>query len=175
MDSRKNEAVVEEREFTKEETANQGRAFEGDILKGLLEGAGFASDEEKTIEIARRGKVLFTFRIRPLTEGDYEKCRRRNTKYVRNKQLGIKMPEETNSVKYRSDLIYTATVDEDRKKTWDNRQLWNALAERGIDILTGTDAIDAVLKPGEKAAVVNQIDLLSGFENDNLEEVIKNS
>ena len=166
--------AVEEREFTQEETQNQIRAFEGDILKGMLSAAKFQSTEVRTIEIARGGDVLFTFRIRPLSEDEYESCRRKATKYVRNKQLGIKMPEETNSVLYRSLLILAATVEEDRKKTWENKQLWKALEEMDRDILTGADAIDAVLMPGEKARVVDQIDLLSGFEANNLEEVIKN-
>lgn len=168
-------ATVEEQEFTAEETKNQMRAFEGDILKGMLEAAKFQTDEVRNIEVARGGKVFFTFRIRPLSEGEYEKCRKKHTKYVRNKQLGIKMPEDTNSVKYRSELIYTATVEEDRKKTWDNKQLWEALEKMGKgDVLTGTDVIDLVLMPGEKAAIVDQIDDLSGFDNDNLEEVTKN-
>lgn len=180
MEMKRNEtaqaATTEDREFTAEETKNQSRAFENDILKGVLESAGFADTEEeyRTIEIARQGKVLFTFRIRPLTEDEYEKCKKKNTKYVRNKQLGIKMPEDTNNVKYRSDIIYTATVDEDRKLLWDNRQIWKALTDKGVDILTATDVIDTVLKPGEKAAVVEQIDLISGFEDNNFEEVLKN-
>ncbi len=179
MDMKRSEsmkAMTEDRDFTAEETKNQSRAFEGDILRGVLESAGFSEteDEYRTIEVARKGKVLFTFRIRPLTEEEYEKCKKRNTKYVRNKQLGIKMPEDTNNVKYRSDLIYTATVEEDRKKLWDNRQIWNALSEKGADVLTATDVIDIVLKPGEKAAVVEQIDQISGFEDSNFEEVLKN-
>lgn len=179
MEMKRNEtakAMTEDREFTAEETKNQSRAFEGDILRGVLESAGFAEteDEYRKIEVARKGKVLFTFRIRPLTEDEYEKCKKRNTKYVRNKQLGIKMPEDTNNVKYRSDIIYTATVEEDRKQLWDNRQIWNALGDKGADILTATDVIDIVLKPGEKAAIVEQIDQISGFEDNNFEEVVKN-
>lgn len=169
------EQNVDERDFTAEETNNQIKAFEGDILKGMLAAAQFQKDESKTIEIARGGATYFKFRIRPLTEAEYEKCRKKHTKYVRNKQLGIKMPEDTNQVKYRSELIYTATVEEDRKKMWDNKQLWKGLEDAGLgDVLTGTDAIDLVLMPGEKAAIVEQIDQISGFENDNLEEVTKN-
>lgn len=179
MEMKRNESekvATEDREFTAEETKNQSRAFEGDILRGVLESAGFSEteDEYRTIEVARHGKVMFTFRIHPLTEDEYERCKKRNTKYVRNKQLGIKMPEDTNSVKYRSELIYTATVEEDRRTLWDNRQIWDALAKKGVDILTATDVIDTVLKPGEKSAIVDQIDLISGFEDNNFEEVLKN-
>ena len=150
------------------------RAFEGDILQGMLAAAEFQSSETKTIEIARSGKVYFTFRIRPLSESEYEKCKKKHTKYVRNKQLGIKMPEDTDGVKYRSELIYAATVSEDREKMWDNKKLWDALSAKGRDVITGTDVIDAVLMSGEKAAVVEQIDLLSGYQDNNLEEVAKN-
>lgn len=71
-------------------------------------------------------------------------------------------------------MIYAATDAEDRKQTWDSKQLWNALEQAGVIVITGTDVIDAVLMPGEKAAVVEEIDKLSGFENENLEEVTKN-
>lgn len=165
---------VEEREFTAEETKNQMMAHEDDILQGMLAAAEFQSNETQTIEIARNGKVYFKFRIRPLSEAEYEKCKKKHTKYVRNKQLGIKMPEDTNGVKYRSELIYEATVAEDRNKMWDNKKLWSALSEKGTDILTGTDVIDAVLMSGEKAAIVDKIDSLSGYNESNLEEVAKN-
>ena len=154
--------------------SEQNQAFGGDLLKGLVEAAKFQNTEFKNIEIVRGGVTYFSFRIRPLTEREYEQCKKKATKYVRNKQLGIKMPEDTNGVLYRSLLIYTATDAEDRKKTWDNRQLWSALEDMGKEVLTATDAIDAVLMPGEKAAIVEQIDLISGFHNENLEEVVKN-
>ena len=165
--------AAEDREFTQEETQNQMRFFEGDILKGMLAAAQFQDEETQEIIVARGGKDYFAFHIRPLSEKEYEKCRNKHTKFVRNKQLGIKMPEDTNAVKYRSELIYCATTDEDKKKTWDNKQLWQALEDLGKDILTGTDVIDAVLMPGEKAAIVDKIDLLSGYNGD-FEEVAKN-
>lgn len=168
------EPEIRDEEFTEEETGNQIRLFEGDILKGMLAAAQFQKEETQEIIVARGGVDYFAFHIRPLTEEEYEKCRSKHTKYVRNKQLGIKMPEDTNSVKYRSELIYCATTEADRKKTWDNRQLWSALEQKtGKDILTGTDVIDLVLMPGEKAAIVDKIDLLSGYNGD-FEEVAKN-
>lgn len=156
-----------------ESEAEQARTF-ANPLQGMLEAAKFQRTRFKTIEIVRDGTVYFTFRIRPLTEAEYEFCKEKSTKYVRNKQLGFKMPESTDNVKYRSRLIYAATDAEDRKQTWDSKQLWNALEQAGVIVITGTDVIDAVLMPGEKAAVVEEIDKLSGFENENLEEVTKN-
>lgn len=167
------ESNVQDREFTQEETNNQMRAFEGDILKGMLAAAQFQREETTPIEVIRGGTTFFKFRIRPLSEKEYEKCRRKHTKYVRNKQLGIKMPEDTDQGKYRAELIYTATVDEDKKQTWDDRRIWRGLEDLGFEVLTYTDVIDIVLNPGEKAAIVDKIDLLSGFNGD-FEEVAKN-
>ena len=84
------------------------------------------------------------------------------------------MPEDTDTVKYNSEIIYQATVAEDRAKTWDNKGLWSKLNDAGHDILTGTDVIDIVLKSGEKERIINEIDKLSGY-NGNFEEVtVKN-
>lgn len=173
----KTEGVIEEREFTKEQTATQMKMSEGDILKGMLQAAEFRATEKETIPVKRGEDTLFTFRIHALSEQEYEKCRRKATKYVRNKQLGIKMPEDTNNILYRALLIYAATEEEDRKQTWDNKQLWEALAKMGYSVLTGTDVIDAVLLPGEKADVIKKLDRLSGFDTDDfdtLEEAVKN-
>ena len=63
-------AKIEEIELTEEENKGQLRAYEDDILKGLLAAANFKAEEDniQTIEIARNGVVLFKFRIRPLTD-----------------------------------------------------------------------------------------------------------
>lgn len=171
------ENAVEEREFTQEQTTNQLRANEEDFLAGLIEAAGFTEDRKK-IEIIRplasgEKKVLFSFMIKPLTESDYNKCKKKHTKYVRNKSLGVKMPEDTDSVRYRDEIIYQATVPEDRKKLWDNKEAWEALRNKGLQILNGLDVIEYTLKAGEKDAIIGQIDKFSAYE-DNLEEVTKN-
>jgi len=171
-------AAVEDREFSKEETANQMRLNEEDFLHGLVEAAGFADDEEQAadIEIVRPDKktgdkkVLFRFRVRALTEQEYTDCRKRHTKYVRNRSLGVKMPEDTDSSLYRAALIYEATIPEDRKKLWDNKDAWEALRDKGKQIVRGLDVIETCLKAGEKDSVIDVIDRLSGY-SDNIEEV----
>ncbi len=85
----------------------------------------------------------------------------------------MKLPEETNSTRYRSQLIYMATVDEDREKLWDNKQIWEALRKRGFQIMNGLDVIEYSLKAGEKDRVLEVIDEISGYDS-NLEEVAKN-
>lgn len=164
---------VEDEEFTEEETQNQLRAFEGDMIQGLIAAAGFKDETVKTIEIARNGIVYFTFRIQPLTEEEYDQCKRKHTKYVRNKQIGIKVAESTNAVKYRDALIYQATVAEDRDKLWDNRKVWNSLQSKGQQVMNGLDVIEYALRAGEKDKIIDVIDNISGYE-DQLEEVAKN-
>jgi len=171
------EANVEAVEFTEEETKNQLTSQllmnEKDMIAGLLEAANFKTDEQQRIEIVRGEKLYFAFRIRPLSEDEYDRCKTKHTKYVRNKQLGIKLPEDTNTVKYRAALIYQATIEEDRNKLWDNRTVWKTLEQSGFQIMNGLDVIESVMLGGEKDRIIDAIDKLSGYES-NLEEVAKN-
>jgi hypothetical protein len=145
------------------------RAFEGDLLQGLLQAGEDARSETVTITIQRKGKTYFTFRIRPLTEQEYNDAMEQATTYKRHPQLGIKVVESRDDAEFRSLLVYKATVDEDRQKLWDNRAAW-----QHFNVITGSDLIDKVLLPGEKLAVVTKIDELSGYGAD-LEAMAKNS
>ncbi len=161
-------------ETDEEDTKALILANEEDFIQGLIDAAGFVSEETQRIEIVREGRLFFAFHIRPLSSEEYEKCRRKHTKYVRNKQLGMKMAEDTDRVKYQSALIYEATVEEDRKTLWDNRKVWNALNAKKDRIMNGLDVIEYTLKAGEKDKILEAIDKLSGYESNNLEEVVKN-
>ncbi|MCI8363789.1 MAG: hypothetical protein HFG34_02410 [Eubacterium sp.] len=164
---------IEEREFTPEQDGNQLKVHEEDFLQGLIDAAGYAEEEKQRIEIAREGRLMFAFSIRPLSESEYNSCKKKHTKFVRNRSLGVKMPEDTDNVKYRADLIYRATIEEDKKKLWDNKKVWEALRNKGMQIVSALDVIEYSLKAGEKDQIVDCIDKLSGY-NDNLEEVTKN-
>ena len=172
------EAYVKDEVFTSEETTNQLRVSEEDFLQGLIDAASYAEDENQTkvIEIIRPGKIkgekrlMFRFSVKPLSEREYNECKNKHTKYVRNRSLGVKMPEDTDSVKYRAEIIYRATVPEDRKKLWDNKEAWEALRDKGMQILSGLDMIEYCLVAGEKDRVIDVIDSISGY-SDNLEEV----
>jgi len=144
-------------------------ANEDELLRGLLEAAEYPK-EETEIEIARKGKVLFRFRVRPLTEAEIEECRKKATKYIRNK-AGVLVAEQFNLPLFRTLLIHRATVEEDRKRLWDNKTVWDKL-----NVPSGLEVIDAVLLPGEKTAVVDKIGEISGYvENEEeLEELAKN-
>ncbi|MFG6348975.1 MAG: hypothetical protein K1W15_09695 [Lachnospiraceae bacterium] len=169
---------VKEETFTSEETTNQLKITEEDFLQGLIDAACYADDENQTkvIEIIRPGKkkgekrVMFRFSVKPLSEREYNKCKKKHTKYVRNRSLGVKMPEDTDNVKYRAEIIYRATVPEDRKKLWDNKEAWEALRDKGMQILSGLDMVEYCLLAGEKDRVIDVIDSISGY-GDNLEEV----
>ena len=166
--------VVQDKEFTAEESKTQMRANEEDFIQGLLEAADFKTNDTQKIEIARNGKVLFTFTVRALSTDEYDACRKRHTKYVRNKQLGLKMPEETDRNALNNALIYLATIEQDQERLWDNPKVWKSLESKGTVVVTGTDVIDFTLKPGEKDKVIEIISRISGYEDDNLEEVAKN-
>lgn len=92
-------------EITKEEQIADARENETTLLDGLLTAAGFKTSEEciKNVVISRGGKDLFSFHIHPLSEEDYNSCRKKFTKYVKSKvQGGIRVPEEVNAVDYRA-------------------------------------------------------------------------
>ena len=47
--------------------------------------------------------------------------------------------------------------------------MWEAL-----NVASGIDAIDKILKSGEKDKILEQLDAISGFDNTELEETTKN-
>ncbi len=155
---------------TKEEIQQALRMNEADILKGLADKT-HNEKENRTIQV-KYGEGMFEFRVRPLSEKEWDKCRTANAKYARVKKLGnMRMPESTDTVGYHSSLIYTATVAEDRAKLWDNKRFWDACGA-----LTGTDMVDTLIPyAGKKAAIVALIEELSGFaDEEEFEETIKN-
>ncbi len=164
---------IEEFETDEEGSRALIRANEEDFIQGLLKAAEYATEETQRIEISRGGELYFAFNIHPLSAEEYDRCRQKNTKYVRSKQFGVRVPENTNRVKYQSQVIYTATVDEDRAKLWDNRKVWDALNAKTDRIMNGLDVIEIVLKAGEKDKIMEAIDALSGYD-DELEETAKN-
>ena len=162
-----NEEIVE---ATPEEIREELVFNEDEILKALTD----KSQHEDRVEIIEVlfGKTRFTFRIRPLSEKEWDKCRERNTKYQKNRRLGgMRLPESTNTTGYHSDLIYTATVAEDKAKLWDNKRLWGA-----VNAVTGTDMVDKLIPyAGKKQAIIDRIEVISGFNDDEeYNETVKN-
>lgn len=167
------ETDVRDEEFTTEETKAMLRANEEDFIQGLIDAASIGEEDTQRIEIIRNGRLFFAFRIRPLCSEEYDRCKKKYTKYVRNKQLGMKLPEDTDRIKYQSAIIYQATVEEDREKLWDNKKVWEALRDKEIQIMGPLDVIEYTMRAGEKDRVLEAIDSLSGYDS-NIEEVAKN-
>lgn len=158
-------------ESEKEERNATIRAFEGDILDGLLAAAAFRT-ETYPIEIKRNGAVVLSFRVRPLSEDEYSRCLKTHTKFKKMRG-GVKVAESTDQSAYRADLIFLATVDEDRA-------MWqNAEAFRKLNVATPWQLIDKVLMAGEKSAILDKLDEISGYDHDDdladeTEEAAKN-
>jgi hypothetical protein len=157
------DAEREEDKMTQEEILMS----ESDLLKGLIElGQGMDNPASyKKIQIKRDGKLKLEFRIRPLSEDESQKCWRQATKYAPTKPGQPKKAIDTNHALFRSYIVYTATVDEDRAKLWDNK-----LALEKLGLLYGVYMIDKVLLSGEKDRVIDEIDNISGY-NEAQEEV----
>lgn len=161
---------IEDIEATPEEIRELLVFNEDEILKALTDKSQH-DDRIEVIEVLF-GKAHFTFRIRPLSEKEWDKCRERNTKYQKNRRLGgMRLPESTNTTGYHSDLIYSATVDEDKAKLWDNKRLWSA-----VNAVTGTDMVDKLIPyAGKKQAIIDRIEAISGFNDDEeYNETVKN-
>jgi len=163
-----------EKPNTEEMTPKELTEYESDLTSAILRAAEFKTDESeyRRISIKRGGKVLFKFLIRPLTEEDLAKCRKKNTR-VKQGRFGVDK-EKLDAARYRSQIIYEATVPEPETgnvKLWDYKkeQIWPKL-----NVASGIDAIDAVLKAGEKDMVVEAIENISGYQDDDDNGVIEN-
>lgn len=156
-DTQKNPALP-----TKEEVLNNEDA----LLRGLIEAQSFKEDESlrRKIEIRKNGNVLFSFTVRPIDEEEEMACLKRATPQLRNPN-GRHLPKidgKTDSSLFRSMKIYTATIDEDKARIWDNPKMKNAL-----DAMTAVEMIDKVLRSGDKDAIINVINEISGSTLDN--------
>ena len=159
-------------DHTEEQTLTQEELLmsENEILRGLLNLGRTQDDAEnyRQIKIERQGRLELAFRIRPLSEDETHLCLRQATRYAPAQPGRRKTALDMDVAKYHSYLIYTATVDKDRAKIWDNRE-----AQDALDVLQGVDMIDTVLLAGEKLRVIDIINEISGYKR-KVEELAKN-
>ena len=157
--------MSEEKIKIDEMTEPELEEYEGDIVNALLEASDYRTDndEYRKVTIVRKDKKLFSFTVRPLNDDEWSKCRRQNLK-----NRG-KRNEELNNSRYSSQVIYTATLEEDRAKLWDNKGVWTKL-----NVASGVDVINSVLKVGEKVKILEVIQDISGYSDD-LDAFIKNA
>lgn len=169
------QAFAEEMEAVRETglpTAAQVVDQEYDLLESLLKASEYKEDEslQRTIRIERNGNYLFSFRVRPISEEDLKIARKKSTSYMKN-PAGKNLPpieKETDYPMVRNWKIYLSTVEEDRAKIWDNKTLKDK-----FDLIQGAEMVDKLLTGGEKNAVSDVIDTLSGYDLD-LTEYAKN-
>ena len=138
---------------------------EQDIVNALLEAGSWRKDETRREIIIRRNDCdVFTFNIEPVDEDTFRKCRRQNT---RNKG---KRTEELDDARFLSQLIFTATVEEDKDRLWRNTAI-----QKKLNVQNAVDVVNYVLKPGEKTKIAEVIADISGYEDeDTLDDLIKN-
>ncbi len=167
MSTAKNEALPAKEEVLQNEDS---------LLRGLIEASNFKNDEafHKKIEIKRGNRALFSFTVRPLDEEEEIACARKATKQIPHPN-GVKygtIDGRMDTAKFRSLKIYTATIEEDRARIWDNKQF-----HLQFDVMTGVELIDKVLRSGDKDVVIDIINQISGSgANDAVttEEIAKN-
>ena len=138
---------------------------EYDLVSSLLEAAEFKNSDEtiEEIEMWRRGKFLFTVRLRPLSEPEVRKARKNSTTYMAN-PLGKKYPpieKEVDTAKFNSWLIYMATVDEDQQKIWGNPAIMQKFG-----LMQPVESIDQILTMGEKRYLADKVSEISGLDDD---------
>lgn len=136
--------------------------IEGNIVDALLQAAAYRNVENhrQPVKIVRNKKVLFRFTIEALDEDTWRRCRAQNTR-TRGKS------EELNEARFLSQLIYEATIEEDKQRVWNNKAVWKQL-----NVLTGVDVVNAVLLPAEKIKLAEELEKLSGY-NEDLDEMIE--
>lgn len=155
-----------EEDFTEEETMQQIRENEDSLLESLLAAADYATNEERIIEIIRGGKSFFSFTIHPISEDTIQQIRKKYTNYAKNRRTGTRVADELDVAKFRCSMIYNSTIDKDKEKIWDNKELQESLRRKGYRIINALDVIEAVLLPGEKDKIMEAIDCLSGYGED---------
>ena len=78
----------------------------------------------------------------------------------------MKVTDGMDNAKFRSSLIYNATVAEDQEKLWNNKNIHEALRKKGKKIINALDVIEAALLPGEKEKVLTTLDELCGYNTE---------
>lgn len=144
-----------------------------EMIRGLLAAADFAEDKDmqKLINIKRAGKLFFSFHIRPLSESELLKIRKQSTKMIPN-PANRKLPKvegELDLGAFRSRKIYAATTAEDKAKLWDNPAVKQGLNAKDKSVIETWEIVDKCLLAGEKDAISDEIDNLSGYNTDLME------
>lgn len=142
---------------------------EENLVAALLEAADFRNSEDliTPIEIRRGGKLLFSFRIRPVSDEEASFARKK-ARRMQDNPAGKKFPKieaEFKAPVFNSRLIYIATVEEDRERIWGNKTILNR-----YDLMEAWESVGVLLTVGEKDRVVEEIMKISGMAGGQDEE-----
>jgi hypothetical protein len=80
----------------------------------------------------------------------------------------VRVANDVDSPSYRASLIYNSTIDEDKRKLWDNDRLKQGLTRQGKSIINALDVINTVLRPGEIDYIISILDQVNGFDTDEI-------
>ncbi len=158
-----------EKNVTGLNSAVDRKAAEYDLVTSLLEAASYKTSEDEVteVDICRRGKYLFTVRIRPLSDSDVKQAQKKAGVYKpnpTNKKLGkVKVDQEND--KLASWLIYLSTIEEDQEKIWGNKQIMGKFG-----LMEPWESIDCLLKKGEKDRLLDQVFEISDMNDDDEDE-----
>lgn len=152
------------------DTAYDRKEAEFDMTRALLAAAEFktAEDNITTVDIKRAGKLLFPVRIHPIADTDIKLARKKATTKMPNPN-GKKYPpidKDFDSVKFKSWMIYLATIEEDQQRIWGNPTI---LQKFGL--MEPAESIDVLLSAGEKSKLVDVVTDISGFDDEEDENV----
>ena len=135
----------------------------------------FSPKDIKKIFVKKQsGETLFSFRIRGLSQSEIQAAAKKATKQIPN-PAGPKYPKisgERSTTEYHNNLIYTATVDEDKQRIWGNNDI-----KQKFNIFDDADCVDILLNAGTKSKIVDEVLKLSGFDGEDIvdeEDYIKN-
>ena len=140
--------------------------FDGDIAAALIEASEYniGSDKRRKINIQRNGKSLFSFTIEPVDEETMRRVRRENLKN-RGKRT-----EELIGERFVAQLIYEATIEEDKNRLWRNREV-----QERLNVASGADVVQKVLTPAERSKLEDVLIEIGSYNDDGLDEMIKNA
>jgi len=138
---------------------------EYDLVKTLMDMADYRNNADSItpVDIYRSGKFMFTIHLHPLGDDEVRQANKKATKYGKNPK-GAKYPQiekDFNMPLFHSWLIYLATTPDDQEKIWANSAIKNKFG-----LLQNVETIDVLLMSGEKAALVDKVSEISGFNED---------
>ena len=143
-------------------------ANEDDMITNILRENTPEEETRAEITVPRGGKPYIIFTVHSLSSRMLDDIRRKYTKYEKSKNRGVRVANDVDSPSYRASLIYNSTIDEDKRKLWDNDRLKQGLTRQGKSIINALDVINTVLRPGEIDYIISILDQVNGFDTDEI-------